>query len=361
VSVLNRKSSPKTAQTTRLMVNAPGAQYPIIIGDGVLQTVKGLLTEHNLTGKVAIVTNETLAPLYGQALSEQLGGAKLIAVPDGEGFKTLDTVRRLYDAFFEAGLDRRSVIIGLGGGVVGDMAGFAAATFLRGVPYIQAPTSLLCMVDASVGGKVGVDVPQGKNLIGAFKQPEMVLVDTSVLATLPDAEWRCGVAEVVKAGLLRDASLLDASLYKRGAIDFIIKAIAFKVGVVQEDPYENGVRAYLNLGHTFGHALEHVSGFRWRHGEAVALGLLAAARLSQIHGLCDSTLPFRVEQLLRALNLPVRYKDYKPADIRAAMNTDKKRADGKVRFVLLRGIGDPILCGDVPESKILDVLESLRE
>jgi 3-dehydroquinate synthase len=359
--VANRKSGSKAAQATQFIVNAPGTQYPIFIGNGLLQTLPVLLTEHGLTGKVAVVTNETLAPLYGQALAERLGGAKLVVVADGEAYKTLDTVRSMYDAFFEAGLDRRSVIIGLGGGVIGDMAGFAAATFLRGVPYVQAPTSLLCMVDASVGGKVGVDVPQGKNLIGAFKQPEMVVVDTSVLASRPDTEWRCGVAEVVKAGLLRDPSLLDVSLYKRGAIDFIIKAIAFKVAIVQEDPYENGVRAILNLGHTFGHALEHVSGFRWRHGEAVALGLLAAARLSQIHGLCDSTLPFRVEQVLRALELPVRYKGYRPADIRAAMDTDKKRADGKVRFVLLRGIGDPVLCDNVPDAKILDVLESLRE
>src|SRR5262249_36195101 len=224
-------------------------------------------------------------------------------------------------------------VIGLGGGVVGDMAGFAAATFLRGVSFVQAPTSLLAMVDASVGAKVGVDLPQGKNLIGAFKQPEMVIVDTSLLATLSDAEWKCGVAEVIKAGLIRDTSLLDATLYRRGAVGFIAQAIAFKVAVVQEDPYEHSTRAFLNLGHTFAHALEKVSEFTWRHGEAVSLGLVAAARLSHLHGLCDAQLPEQVEQLLRALDMPVRYRGYSPQGIRAAMGTDKKRAAGRGRFV----------------------------
>ncbi|MEP7288719.1 MAG: 3-dehydroquinate synthase [Chloroflexota bacterium] len=346
---------------TKLLVHAPDSQYPVLIGDWGLKTLPDLLAEHKLTGKVAVVTNEALAPLYGQALVEALGNAVLITVPEGEQYKTLDTVRTLYDAFIEAGLDRRSVVIGLGGGVIGDMAGFAAASYLRGVPYIQAPTSLLAMVDASVGGKVAVDLPQGKNLIGAFKQPEMVIVDTSVLETLPDVEWRCGIAEVVKAGLIRDTALLNPALYRRGTTDFITQAIAFKIAIVQEDPYEANIRAYLNLGHTFAHALERVSNYRWRHGEAVAFGLLAAARLSQVHGLCDTTLPFRVEELLRELKLPVRYRKYTAAELRAAMDTDKKRVGSTVRFVLLKAAGDPVLCSDVPDSKVLSVLESLRE
>lgn len=344
-----------------LTFNAPGAQYPILIGDGVLRMLPELLAEHKLSGKVAIVTNKTLAPLHGRRIVESLRDAVLITVPDGEQFKTLDTVRTLYDAFIDASLDRRSVVIGLGGGVIGDMVGFAAATYLRGVPYIQAPTSLLAMVDASVGGKVGVDLPQGKNLVGAFKQPEMVLVDTSVLKTLPEVEFRCGLAEVVKAGLLRDTSLLDPEMYRRDPLEYISRAIAYKVAVVQEDPYEDNIRAYLNLGHTFAHALERVSNYGWRHGEAVAVGLVAAARLSQVHGLADATLPFKVEKLLRELKLPVRYKGYSSAEIRAAMNTDKKRANGKVRFVLLRAPGDPLVASDVPDSKVLSVLDSLRE
>lgn len=346
---------------TQILVTAPDAQYPILIGNGLLQTLPDLLAEHKLTGRVAIVTNKTLAPLYGEALLKTLPDAVLIKLSDGEQYKTLETIRKLYDIFIDAGLDRHSVIIALGGGVIGDLTGFAAATYLRGVNFVQVPTSLLAMVDASIGGKVGVDMPQGKNLIGAFKQPTMVIVDPTMLRTLPDVEWRCGVAEVVKAGLIREPSLLDADLYQRTAVDFIVRAIAIKVNVVQEDPYESGIRAYLNLGHTFAHALERVSNFKWRHGEAVAFGLLAAARLSQIQGLCDMALPFRVEQLLRALNLPVRYTEYSAGELRAFMNTDKKRQGGNVRFVLLRAAGDPVLCSDVPDVKVLSVLDSLRE
>ncbi len=349
---------------TQILVSAPDAQYPILIGGGLLKSLPVLLDERKLLNRVAVVTNETLAPIYGEALVKTLGPqATLIKVPDGEQYKTLTSVRILYDSFIAAGLDRRSVVVALGGGVIGDMAGFAAATYLRGVPFVQVPTSLLSMVDASVGGKVGVDLPQGKNLVGAFKQPEMVVVDTDVLSTLPEVEWRCGLAEVVKAGLLDDESLLNPDLYRRdsGNYTFIERAIAYKVKIVQEDPYEMSVRAYLNLGHTFAHALERVSNYGWRHGEAVSVGLLAAARLSQVHGLCDFSLPFRVEQLLRALDMPVRYRDYTAAAIRAAMDTDKKRQGSRVRFVLLRGAGNPVLCDDVPDSKVLSVLDSLRE
>jgi len=347
-----------------ILVQAPDARYPIYVGAGLLQQLPELMAEHKVSGKIVIVTNETLLPLYGKALSEQLGAA-LVALPDGEAYKTLDSVRRLYTAFIEAGLDRRGIVLALGGGVIGDMAGFAAATFLRGVPFIQVPTSLLAMVDSSVGGKVGVDLPEGKNLVGAFKQPALVVADTNVLRTLPDVEWRCGVAEIIKAGLLRETTLLDANIYRRDSADggasFIRRAIGFKVEVVEEDPYESGIRAILNLGHTFGHALEAVSNFSWRHGEAVGFGLVAAARLSQVLGLCNMQLPMQVEQLVRAVGLPVRYCDYAAADIRAAMNTDKKRQSGKVRFVLLRAAGDPVVSADVPDAKVISVLESLRE
>ncbi len=352
---------------TRISVKAPDAQYSILVGAGLLNHLPTLLAEHGLKpSKVAVVTNTTLAPLYGEPLVKAIGAnAALAVVPDGEQYKTLDTAREMYEAFVEIGLDRRAVVVALGGGVIGDMAGFAAATFLRGLTLVQAPTSLLAMVDSSVGGKVGVDLPQGKNLVGAFKQPALVVIDPSVLRTLPDVEWRCGIAEIVKAGLIREPSLLDPTLYRRDSAEavtsIIVRSVAIKVGIVQEDPYENGIRAYLNLGHTFGHALERVSKYNWRHGEAVALGLVAAARLSQVHGLCDSALPFRVEQLLRTLGLPVRYSGFTAADIRAAMNTDKKRSDQRVRFVLLRGPGDPALANDVPDSRILSVLDSLRE
>ncbi len=347
-----------------ILVQAPDTRYPIYVGPDLLQRLPELLAEHGLTGKIAIVTNETIAPLYGASLAQRLNAA-LITLPDGEQYKTLDSTRRLYSAFIEAGLDRRGIVIGLGGGVIGDMAGFAAATFLRGVTFIQAPTSLLAMVDSSVGGKVGVDLPEGKNLVGAFKQPVMVVADTSLLRTLPDVEWRCGTAEIIKAGLIRDSSLLEASLYRRdsadGGANMIRQAIAIKVAIVQEDPYEDNIRAYLNLGHTFGHALETVSHYAWKHGEAVGFGLVAAARLSQVTGLCNMQLPMQVEQLVRAVGLPTRYRDFAAADIRAAMGTDKKRQGGKIRFVLLRAAGDPVVSADVPDAKVISVLESLRE
>ena len=331
-------------EQTQILVTAPDAQYPILIGKGVLQSLPGLLAEHNLTGKVAVVTNQTIAPLYGEALVGTLGSrATLIQVPDGEQYKTLDTIRPLYDGFVEAGLDRRGVVIGLGGGVVGDMAGFAAATYLRGVAFVQIPTSLLAMVDSSVGGKVGVDLPQGKNLVGAFKQPELVLVDTSVLDTLPDVEWRCGLAEVIKAGFLRDNSLLDLALYRRGdnvnTQRFIERAITFKVDIVQEDPYEANIRAWLNLGHTFGHALERASNYQVRHGEAVSIGLVAAARLSHLHGLCDGSLPGRVEAMLGALDMPVRYRDYKPAEYPCGDGYRQKAAVGSYPVCAAAGGG----------------------
>lgn len=349
-----------------ISVRAPDAQYPILIGEGALKSLPAMLSEHGLNGKVAVVTNDTLAPLYGEplvaALAESARDAVLVTVPDGEQYKTLDSAQRLYTAFVAAGLDRRAVIVALGGGVIGDLAGFAAATYLRGVAFVQAPTSLLAMVDSSVGGKVGVDLPEGKNLVGAFKQPALVVVDPGALATLPEVEWRCGVAEVVKAGLIRDPGLLDAALYRRGgdSARFIHRAIEIKVEIVQEDPYEQGIRAFLNLGHTFGHALEQVSRFTWRHGEAVSIGLLAAARLSHEHGLCAAELPVQVERLLETLNMPTRYRDYDPAAIRAVMNTDKKRRDGRIRFVLVRRAGEPVLCDDVPDERVLHVLESLR-
>jgi len=352
-----------------LTVRTPdGGSYPVHIGRGQLAMLPRYLAECSIQ-HVAIVTNESLAPLYGQPLLETLnstlsggtasGGAALITVSDGEQYKTLDTVRTLYDQFASAGLDRQSAVIALGGGVVGDTAGFAAASYLRGLPFIQVPTSLLAMVDASVGGKVGVNLPQGKNLVGAFKQPEMVIMDTAVLHTLPEAEWRSGLAEVIKHGLLADPSLLAIEQLDRAG-SFLARAIQVKVDSVERDPYEHSVRAYLNLGHTFAQALETVSGYQWRHGDAVAVGLIGAARLSHLHGLCAADLPAQVEDLITRAGLPTCYHDYDPLSLRAAMNADKKRHHRRVRFVLLRAVGDPLLADDVPDDRVMTVLASLR-
>lgn len=346
----------------RIDVQAPEGNYAVYIGNKALKTLDVIMRLHGLGGKAAIVTNQVLAPLYGNMLAELLS-VPLITIPDGEQHKTLDVVRFVYDRLLELGIDRQGVLIALGGGVVGDLAGFAAATFLRGIAFVQAPTSLLAMVDASIGGKVGVDLPQGKNLVGAFKQPAFVVVDPSLLPTLPDAEWVCGAAEIIKSGLLRDASLLDAALYRRdnkAFTDVIRRAIQIKVDYVQRDPYEQDIRAELNLGHTFAHAVEKVSGYTWRHGEAVGFGLVAAARLSQAVGLCSAALPDQVEQLVGAVGLPTRC-GFEPSDVRAAMRTDKKRQGEAMRFVLLREVGQPEIRDDVPSQAVLDVLESLRD
>lgn len=346
----------------RIDVQAPEGNYAVYIGNKALKTLDVIMRLHGLNGKAAVLTNQVLAPLYGNLLAELLG-VPLITIPDGEQHKTLDTVRLVYDKLLELGIDRQGVLIALGGGVVGDLAGFAAATFLRGIAFVQAPTSLLAMVDASIGGKVGVDLPQGKNLVGAFKQPAFVVVDPSLLPTLPDAEWVCGLAEIIKGGLLRDASLLDAALYHRdnkAFTDVLRRAIQIKVDYVQRDPYEQDIRAELNLGHTFAHAVEKVSGYTWRHGEAVGFGLVAAARLSQAVGLCSAALPDKVEQLVGAVGLPTRC-GFEPSDVRAAMRTDKKRQGEAMRFVLLREVGQPEIRDDVPSQAVLDVLESLRD
>jgi 3-dehydroquinate synthase len=283
-------------------------------------------------------------------------------VPDGEASKTLGTVRGLYDSFVDAGLDRHGAVSALGGGVVGDMAGFAAATYLRGVPFVQLPTSLLAMVDSSVGGKVAVDHPRGKNLIGAFKQPRLVIADLETLDTLPEAELGNGLAETVKAGLLGDAALF-LQIEERGPapLSWIIgRALRVKVGVVEDDPYEQGQRAILNLGHTFGHALELLSNYTLSHGGAVSVGLVAAARLSVRLGFCEPDVAPRVEGVLARLGLPTTYRGYTPTQIWQAMATDKKRRDGSLRFILFRAIGDVFVTDQVSQSDVLAVLESLR-
>ena len=338
-------------ETYVLPVRVSGAHYPVFIGEGVLDHLGSLLATHAASRQVAVVTNDVLADLHGPTVLAHLRDAGfqpvLARLPEGEQFKTLDTVRSLYERFVHAGLDRHSVMVALGGGVVGDVAGFAAATYLRGVPLVQVPTSLLAMVDASVGGKVGVDLPGqggGKNLVGAFKQPEFVLADPLLLETLPGPEFRAGLAEIVKHGIIAAPDLF-ASLETygpRSLAALIDDAVRVKVDVVQADPFERGVRAHLNLGHTFAHAIEFVSGFGVRHGEAVAMGLVAASYLAQALGVASEDVLTRVEYLLRRLGLPTRLPNdpAMTADaLVAAMGSDKKRRDGRLRFVLPRAIG----------------------
>jgi shikimate kinase/3-dehydroquinate synthase len=308
-----------------------------------------------------VVTNTTLAALYGPHLADILPNTRLVTMPDGERYKTLDTVAALYAEFVEAGLDRSSTVFAFGGGVVGDTAGFAAATYMRGVRLVQVPTTLLAMVDSSVGGKVGVDLPQGKNLVGAFKQPDYVLAPLSVLHTLPEREWRCGMAEIIKHGFLADPELLKPELWTiERAPELVRRAVQVKVDVVQRDPYEQNVRAHLNLGHTFAHAVEQVSGYSWLHGEAVGVGLVAAARLSYAMSLCNSSLPEEVEDIVSQIGLPTRLGGLEPGALYAAMFTDKKWQGGHSRFILLRGVGQPEIVHDVPKETVLNILEQLQ-
>ncbi len=340
-----------------IAVTSPTNQYEIIIERGGLASLDA--AAYDLTERCAVVTNTTLAPLYGEALAKRLPDAALVTMPDGEAHKTLETVASLYCEFVRAGLDRGSTVIALGGGVVGDTAGFAAATYMRGVRLVQIPTSLLAMVDSSVGGKVGVDLPEGKNLVGAFKQPDAVLIDPDVLDTLPQREWRCGAAEAIKHALIADPGLLELIDPAGDQAAMIARAVQVKVDVVQQDPYERNIRAHLNLGHTFAHAVEQVSGYQWLHGEAVAVGLVAAARLSQALGMLGAEEADQVEQIVARFGLPVRLGTLDPEALYEAMATDKKWQGGHSRFVLLHGFGKPAIVRDVPPAQVIEVLQRL--
>ncbi len=347
---MTQPTNKQTNNPTTIPVTTPTGAYPIHIGDGLLVHVGTLLLESGVRpGSAAIVSNPDVAQIYAGAVAQSLSAAgfdaHLCTVPEGEAHKTLASIASLYDQFLAAGLDRRSPVIALGGGVVGDMAGFAAASYLRGVPFVQIPTTLLSMVDASVGGKTGVDLPQGKNLVGAFIQPEVVIIDPAVLATLPAAEFRSGMAEVIKHGILGGPALF-AALEGDGPADLaamLADAVGVKVAVVEEDPFERGRRATLNLGHTFGHAIELVSHFRVRHGEGVGLGLVASAHMATELGLCDEALAARITNLVERIGLPIRISGYDVDKVYAAMAHDKKRVGKNLRFIVPRAIGDVIL------------------
>jgi 3-dehydroquinate synthase len=349
---------------TRITVDAPGDAYPILIGAGILEQIAHRASEFGLTKRVAIITNTTLAPLYGDVLAARLPNAVVLAMPDGEVYKTLETLSDLYRQMINAGLDRGSTLIALGGGVVGDTAGFAAATYMRGIRLVQMPTSLLAMVDSSVGGKVGVDIPEGKNLVGAFKQPDMVLIDTDVLKTLPQREWQCGMAETIKHGFIADPALLQMASYshkqEQPVDELVRRAVQVKVNIVQQDPYEQNIRAYLNLGHTFAHAIERVTHYQWLHGEAVGVGLVAAAHLSERIGLCKADIADEVEQLVKSIGLPTRTGNLDSEALYSAMSTDKKWLSGSSRFILLKDIGQPQIVEGVAKRDVIAVLEALR-
>lgn len=349
-----------TRNSYRLLVKSPVSHYSILVNAGVMNELPQILDDYGLKAHTAVVTNETLRPLYGEQLANLLD-AVLITIPDGEIYKSLATVEQLYHDFINARLDRSSLVVALGGGVLGDTVGYAAATYLRGVRLVQVPTSLLAMVDSSVGGKVGVDLPEGKNLVGAFKQPELVAIDTHVLESLPDVEIRCGLAEAIKHALLADPTLLECiEAIRTGDAAVLRRAIKVKVDVVERDPYESGERAHLNLGHTFAHAIEKVSDYQWRHGEAVGVGLVAAAYLSAELGRLGGQDVEKIAAIVDGVGLPTRINGFSPDSLWNAMSTDKKWKEGRTNFVVLDGIGSPTIVEDVTRDQVFRVLEQLQ-
>lgn len=340
-------------------INVPLADrsYPILIGSGLLSNLGKELSDLTFPQRIAVISNPTVDALYGRIVFESLenhGFSPLqFNVPDGEEFKTLETLQLIYDFLIENGFDRGCGLIALGGGVVGDMAGFAAATFLRGIPYAQVPTTLLAQVDSSVGGKTAVNHPLGKNLIGAFYQPEMVLIDISVLNTLEPREVSAGLAEVVKYGVIRDYEFfcwLENNVQKlRGRdVETLVHAIKrscqIKADIVALDEREGSVRAFLNYGHTFGHAIEKLSGYgQWKHGEAVSVGMVVAAKISAQQGLCSQQEVDRLTRLLKAFDLPIEPPDFSLDEYVGSMQRDKKVKEGTLTLVLNRGIGEVVL------------------
>lgn len=349
----------------KLTVALGDRSYPILIGRGLIDQGQWV-AEVLKTPKVALITNETVGPLYldrvTRALLDRGVQVQAVILPDGESFKTLATLESIFDGMLAAHCDRSTTIVALGGGVIGDMAGFAAATYQRGVDFVQIPTTLLAQVDSSVGGKTAVNHPLGKNMIGAFHQPKLVLADTDTLATLPDRELKAGLAEVIKYGLIRDGAFFDwleanmDGLLARDP-DLLSEAIerscANKAQIVAEDETERGVRALLNLGHTFGHAIEAGLGFgEWLHGEAVGAGMVMAARLSERLGYLSKDQSDRAVRLVAKSGLPVVGPALGADRYLELMAHDKKVDAGRLRLVLLRAIGDAEIFADIPVSDI---------
>lgn len=346
--------------------------YDIQIGCDILAQLGTQCRSLKLKGSAAIVTNSTVASLYGARAKESLVSAgfavTVIQLPDGEEFKNSATLDSIYDGLISAGLDRGAFIVALGGGVVGDMAGFAAATFLRGVPFVQVPTTLLAQVDSSVGGKTGINHRLGKNLIGAFYQPRHVLIDLLTLDTLPEREYRCGLAEAMKYGVALERELFDymagnvARLNARDkeAVQHIVAASCrIKSSVVERDEREGGLRAVLNYGHTIGHAVETLAGYgTFKHGEAVAIGMAQIARISCLKGLCSRAELDAITSLITEFGLPTAMPDFPLSAYREIIEHDKKKRDDGVNFIFNRGIGDFVM------EKVTDIdalLNSCRD
>ena len=355
---------------TRLTVELGERAYPIHIGPNLLAEAS-LYAPHVDGRRAAVVTNETVAPLYAGRVEKALAaagarGTLRIELPDGEAFKDWQHLDRIFAALLAARADRDTVLVAVGGGVVGDMAGFAAASYQRGIAHLQVPTTLLAQVDSSVGGKTAINHPLGKNMIGAFHQPEAVIADTASLATLPPREYAAGLAEVVKYGAIRDPEFLDwieanaAALLGRepsALAHAIRRSCEIKAEVVAADEREHGVRALLNFGHTFGHAIESAAGYgNWLHGEAVAAGMVLAARLSARMGRIPAAEAERLAALLARLQLPVEAPAFPIDTWLEYMGRDKKNQGGRITLILLEELGRAAVVKDAPEQALRELL-----
>ena len=348
-----------------IKVNLQDRSYPITIGSALLSD--DFNSDKWIQGKdCLIVTNETVAPLYLDVMKSNIDDKtiEVITIKDGEHYKTIDTWSKIIDKLTAMRANRDTTIIALGGGVLGDIAGFAAATFMRGLPFIQVPTTLLAQVDSSVGGKTGVNHKEGKNLIGSFYQPTMVISDIDVLSTLPDREYKCGLAEIIKYGAIYDVDFfawLESNMSEllnrvpKKLIYAISRSCQIKANIVGEDEFEIGKRAILNFGHTFGHALENIMGYgELLHGEAVAIGMIIASKLSPINSLERN----RLISLIKSANLPHKIELNDKNQMLDVMKTDKKVKNKKLRFVLLRSLGEAFVEEDLSEKEILDAINN---
>ena len=360
----------------KIVVGLEQRSYPIWIGEGILPQLGDALKTVHFPYKVAVVSNPTVFGFYGERVLRILNDsgfiAQVIIIPDGEEHKNFSSLQLIYDALIKKGFDRSTGLIALGGGVVGDITGFAAATYLRGIPFVQVPTTLLAQVDSSVGGKTAINHPLGKNLIGAFYQPAHVHIDVATLSTLPDREFSAGVAEVVKYGVIRDETFFEwmklhgdrlAKKDPQALTHAVKRSCQIKADVVEIDEKESSLRAILNFGHTFGHAVETLTGYnQFRHGEAVAIGMVFATEVSQSIGLCSAKDVQAIKSILLGFGLPIAFPSFSLDQYLQAMGRDKKVKQGVLRMVLNRGIGD-CLIRDVcdPEALFAPLLQHLSK
>ena len=359
----------ETADPVRVDVTTGGAGSAILIGDGIVDRLPALLDAHGVGARRFVVSSPTIWRLHGAQVQKALGTLEPILLPDGERYKNLQAVAKVYDALIRANADRGSAIVAVGGGVIGDTAGFAAATFLRGITLAHVPTTLLAQVDSSIGGKVGVNHTLGKNLIGAFHQPRVVVIDPQLLRTLPRREFRSGLYEVVKYGMIASRTLFDLLTTQTKAVfdrdpailvPAIVESCTIKADVVSKDEREGGLRRILNYGHTVGHALEAVTKYRrYRHGEAIAYGMLAAADLAVARGALAERERQALAQLIAQLGPLPAIADLPIGELIEAIRRDKKVVNGRLHFVVAIEIGATLTIDDVSEAELVAVLERL--